>query len=372
MGREKLLGAAVVATLVGSFVFAPPDARAANLTQLPGVTAAQSSTSNGGDASRAIDNNTSGSWGDGSVTHTDGGNTADPATWTASLPSVSRVKQVDIYNRTDCCGGRLRDITIDVLGPGSLTSTSGELNNDNTLGGGLNDFAVGPALLSYTFPAAGALGDTLRVSRAGTMVDAQADNNRALSMAEVVATGEVLTNIALGKTATQTTTLDAPYVAANATNGNAGDFTHTTSSDANPSLTIDLGAVSSIDSIRLHNRESCCGGRLRDIRVELLGADGSSVLYTSAILNPDNTLGGGIADYAAGPSDLWLDFYALTGDAASGQFVRISRTNVVTGNDNTAALSLGEVQVFAAVPEPSGLAAVAAGTVLVLRRRRRD
>lgn len=339
---------ALVASGLGS---ASVSAALVNITQLPGVSASQSSTLGGFVAGNALN----GDFAD--FSHTDGDNPANPHTWTLSIPAIVRIKQVDMYNRTSCCGGRLRDITLDTFFGATQLGTSGspELNDENVLGGGASDFSNGPAVLSHTFFGAGALGTSLRISRAGTTLGgANNDNNRVLSLGEVVASGYVLNNIALNKPATQSSSLDeGSYPTSNATNGSLGDFTHTFNGDANPSLTINLGQLSSIDSIRIHNRESCCGGRLRDIQVQLLGTDGTSVLYTSPILNPNNTLGGGIGNYGVGPADLWLDFYQLLGVPASGQHVRILRTNVTTGSDDTAVLSVGEVQVFAAVPEPA-------------------
>lgn len=72
-------------------------------------TATQSSTLNGGDAARAVDGNTDGNWSAGSVTHTD---SSKQAWWQVDLGAVYKLKQVFVYNRTDCCGERLSDFTI--------------------------------------------------------------------------------------------------------------------------------------------------------------------------------------------------------------------------------------------------------------------
>jgi len=78
--------------------------------QLPniarGKNTSQSTTSSGGLSSRAVDGNVSGRWGDGSVTHTEGGQPEQ--WWEVDLGGLaSRIKEVKIYNRTDCCGNRL-------------------------------------------------------------------------------------------------------------------------------------------------------------------------------------------------------------------------------------------------------------------------
>ncbi|MBG6134373.1 alpha-L-fucosidase [Longispora fulva] len=74
-----------------------------------GRPATQSTTAWGGDAGRAVDGNTNGSWGAGSITHT-----SDPATeanpwWQVDLGSSRPLGTVNIFNRTDCCSNRLTD-----------------------------------------------------------------------------------------------------------------------------------------------------------------------------------------------------------------------------------------------------------------------
>lgn len=66
----------------------------------------QTSTLAGGVASRAVDGNTDGRWGQGSVTHTK----VIPGRytyWILKFNSNVSIKRIKIYNRTDCCSGRL-------------------------------------------------------------------------------------------------------------------------------------------------------------------------------------------------------------------------------------------------------------------------
>lgn len=69
------------------------------------ISASQGSTAYGGNASRAVDGNTNGSWGAGSVTHTNN----DAATnWLQlDLGAESEIHFIEVFNRTDCCGHRL-------------------------------------------------------------------------------------------------------------------------------------------------------------------------------------------------------------------------------------------------------------------------
>ena len=76
--------------------------------------ATQSSTSNGGDASRAIDGNKSGKYGDGGQTHTKE-NETNPW-WEVDLGKEVNVNTIHVYNRTDAnLGKRLDGFTLKVL-----------------------------------------------------------------------------------------------------------------------------------------------------------------------------------------------------------------------------------------------------------------
>jgi putative heme-binding domain-containing protein len=79
--------------------------------------ASQSSTSHGGDASRGIDGNTSGTYGDGGQTHTQEGQ-ADPW-WEVDLGTEHPIDRIVIWNRTDGnLGSRLQGFTLKVLDQG--------------------------------------------------------------------------------------------------------------------------------------------------------------------------------------------------------------------------------------------------------------
>ncbi|MBI3811898.1 MAG: discoidin domain-containing protein [Nitrospirae bacterium] len=97
-----------------------------------------------------------------------------------------------------------------------------------------------------------------------------------------------LENIALGKSARQSSTGggDARLAVDGNTNGDydLGSVTHT-GRDLNSWLEVDLGAVESIDSVRIWNRTDCCGFRLSDYwifisEVPFLASDTASMLRT--------------------------------------------------------------------------------------------
>jgi len=78
-----------------------------------GKTATQSSIYPGGDAFKAVDGNTNGTFGSGSVTHT---NCTDPAaSWQVNLGSDTQIARIVLWNRTDCCSERLNNGVLEVL-----------------------------------------------------------------------------------------------------------------------------------------------------------------------------------------------------------------------------------------------------------------
>jgi len=74
-----------------------------------GKPVAQSSVCHGGHPERAVDGNKNGHWGGRSVTHTcyDAGNW-----WEVYLLDRYDIKQLEVYNRQDCCSGRLREFNV--------------------------------------------------------------------------------------------------------------------------------------------------------------------------------------------------------------------------------------------------------------------
>ncbi len=90
------------------FLFSDSNVFAQNLAK--GKTVRQSTTGYGGLASRAVDGNTSGDYRKGSVTHTARGDRNQ--WWEVDLGGVYDIGTIKIFNRTDCCMDRLKDIYI--------------------------------------------------------------------------------------------------------------------------------------------------------------------------------------------------------------------------------------------------------------------
>ncbi len=74
-----------------------------------GKTTTQSSTYPGGTASKAVDGNTDGSWSNNSLTHT---NYENQAWWFVDLGGIKEIKNIRIWNRTDCCSDRLSNFYV--------------------------------------------------------------------------------------------------------------------------------------------------------------------------------------------------------------------------------------------------------------------
>lgn len=89
--------------------------------------ATQSSTDHGGLPELAIDNNTNGSYGGGSVTHTAHGTSGSGELkwWQVDLQSDKVISKINIFNRTDnCCKARLNDFTVKVINASGETTFS--------------------------------------------------------------------------------------------------------------------------------------------------------------------------------------------------------------------------------------------------------
>ena len=158
-------------------------------------------------------------------------------------------------------------------------------------------------------------------------------------------------NVASAGEATQSSTLGS-FRASLGIDGNLGNFTHTAAGVNTPATwEVDLGRVTTIGSVVLHNRSGCCGSRLRDITVIVLDAPGGEIVWRSGLLNPENVLGGG---GTAGPAELTVDILADVGGPVGGRVVRVVRTpdpdlsgtGGAGNSDEADVLSLAEVEVL--------------------------
>lgn len=294
----------------------------------------------------------------GDFTHTDG--SAATPWWQVAWGADQTIYTVTLNNRSDCCQSRLRDVTVQILAADGVTVlfTSPLLNPENVLNG--------PAAITVDVASANGgvpvVGRIVKVTRTpdpdASGFGAVAGNSHdayTLSLAEVTVlvpdpnngTGQTgIRNIARNGTATQTSTLGS-FTASLGIDGNTGNFTHTINTDHAAAWTLNLKSRALIYEITVNNRgDGCCQFRLRDITVEILDADATTVLWTSPLLNPENT--------DNNPQLLDIDVAGLAGGPVIGQYVRIKRTGdpdfsgqggVAGSADDAWVLSLGEVDV---------------------------
>ena len=128
-----------------------PNPTIGNENIAPEGTSSQSSTAHGGLASRAIDRNTNGNWGNASVTHT---NNESQPWWEVDWSEDKVINEIRIYNRTNCCLDRLTNFTVSVLD-----------NNGGTVFSQSYSDAPDPLL---SINVAGNIGRTVRVQLNGT------------------------------------------------------------------------------------------------------------------------------------------------------------------------------------------------------------
>ena len=132
--------------------------------------ATQSGTQSSGDASRAVDGNTDGSfWGGKSVSLT---NWQNNAWWETDLGGMANLESINIWNRTDCCQEFLSDIYILVS---EIPFTSQDLNET------INQ----PGVSSYFINGIVGAPSVADINRSGRYVRIQLEGSAFLSLSEV-------------------------------------------------------------------------------------------------------------------------------------------------------------------------------------------
>jgi hypothetical protein len=303
-----------------------------NLSQ--GKQATQSSTLPGSAtavAASAVDGSTDGNFFNGSVTATD--LDANPW-WQVDLGASATVSSIVIWNRTDCCGSRLSDFWVFLSDtPFLATDTVATLQNRP------GTFASHQT----TVPSPSA---NITAGARGRYVRVQLSSANYLSLAEVQVLGTGApppSNLALGKAATQSSTLPGAPPAANyraaassavdgRTDGNFFDSSVTaTNLEANPWWQVDLGASAAVTSVVIWNRTDCCSARLSDYWVFL---SDTPFLATDTPATLQNRTGTFASHQTAAPTPS-----TTIPAGAQGRYVRVQLSSANY-------LSLAEVQVF--------------------------
>ena len=139
----------------------------------------QSSTGWGGYSSRAVDGNTNGNFYNGSVTHT---LYQYRPYWELDLQSINYIDKIKIWNRTDCCKGRLKEYYVLVSNVPFGTSNLSTLLSD-------------PNVWSNYQSVAAATPTTITVGRTGRYVCVMLKNTNYLTIAEVKVMGCSLNSV---------------------------------------------------------------------------------------------------------------------------------------------------------------------------------
>ena len=186
------------------------------------------------------------------------------------------ISDISLFNRTDCCAGRLTNFTVRVSDDPNFAVADLWTSGNQAAAVGLN----------ASFPSVnGTTARYVRVQRDGPSVTAE----NPLSFAEVDVVGPAqfgFENLALGSTATQSSTLinAATPDASKAIDGNlanafgSGSTTHTVVGAGGAVFweTL-LGSVSQINEISLYNRGDCCQDRLSNFRLSVF--DGTTEVW---------------------------------------------------------------------------------------------
>jgi YD repeat-containing protein len=290
--------------------------------------ATQSSTFSGITvASRATDGNVSGNWNDNSVASTDPEN---QAWWQVDLQSVEPIESIKVWNRTDCCSDRLANFYV-------FVSEQPFASNDVTAT--QNQAGVS----SYHTTGQAGTPTTVTINRSGRYVRVQLAGSNFLSLAEVQVIQMPQTNLALNKSATQSSTFSGITVAGRATDGNiSGNWNDnsvaSTDAESQAWWQVDTGSVQSVQAIKVWNRTDCCSDRLSNFYVFI-----SDQPFTSTNLAVTQAQAGVTSYYTAGTGGTPTTINV----SRSGRYVRVQ----LSGNNH---LSLAEVQVLGlAIPLPA-------------------
>ncbi|XP_056013659.1 uncharacterized protein LOC130046372 [Ostrea edulis] len=184
---------------------------------------------------------------------------------TIDLGNTFLVKQIEIFNRADCCGYKFHDAEVTV---------GKSLDNLQFCG-----HYTGPARNGERIP----MWCPPRTFARFVKIQIVKGKGNVLHVAEVLIWGvpegnhqyllpstNCLNNVALGKSVTVSTTY-GKFRPSNAVNGYLNDFMHTTypTGEGRPWLAIYLGNTFVVHQIEIFNRADCCGYKFHDADVRV-------------------------------------------------------------------------------------------------------
>jgi galactose oxidase len=163
----------------------------------------QSSTDYGSISGRAVDGNSSGLWSNQSVTHT---TLENQPWWQVDLGSSSTLAQVNVWNRTDCCGARMSDWYVLVSNDpitGTLTQALGNISISS---------------YHFTSPAGSPTGVKLNAGQTGRYVRIWLNATNFLQLAEVEVLAGATTIDPKAKNGSWSGIINLPLVSTSAAN----------------------------------------------------------------------------------------------------------------------------------------------------------
>jgi hypothetical protein len=350
----------ILASLLMSLVAFAPAARSAPINLAPFGTATASSAGYGTVFADAIDGNRDGEFNNGSVWHSTGHPEENPPTfYQVDLGGDFYLDRVEIFPR-NVAQGSVRNFRLTVLDAANVQVFS----QDYFTGAGESTSDT----VWATNALRNVLGQTIRIQR----LSQDPAPLSFMTMAEFEVYGDstpIQPNLALGKPVTANTGggfgtalsdavdgfLDGNYGHNDGT-ANSHPIFHADSNRGDEYWQVDLGSVQNLDYLNVFSR-SDFGGNTSNVRLDVLGADGSTSVYS---LNMQLQ---GI-DHNGPRFDQTVDLTNV-----SGQFIRL--TALEGGGDHF--LAMAEVEAFGvAVPEPNTLVlgGIAIAIGIVYRRRR--
>ena len=196
------------------------------------------------------------------IFHTQCGDAGGPW-WQVDLGVDSFVQDVFIKNRPDCCGGRLKNADVELLdGDGNVVESKrivGSVGNGQTLQKVFNEHT--------------SIGRYVRVKMGGDCLHfAEIQVNGYHLMAHPTSSPTpTLSNLSIGKPASQSSTYTASMGPEKAVDGIDETSTHTHCwKGINQWWEVDLEDVYTIATLKMVNRLACCGGRLHDFTISFL------------------------------------------------------------------------------------------------------
>jgi len=182
--------------------------------------------------------------------------------WMVDLAVESFVQDVIITNRVDCCGGRLKHATVEILDSDQNVVESRYI--EGSVGNG--------KVVQKVFNENTSFGRFVKVSmRPGScmhMAEVAVNGFHTMAPPTGSPTG-TLSNVAVGKPTSHASTYqnnEVKFGAANAADGERLTYTHTKCGNRDW-WQIDLEQEYSIEKLVLGNRLNCCGGRLRQFYI---------------------------------------------------------------------------------------------------------